>query len=229
MTGVTTTPAAQVERTILQERVVAVVRHVRAAEARAIAGSCLAGGLRVIEVTFTTPDADRIIADLVAQGHDGAVIGAGTILRADQVALAIDAGAQFLVSPLMDADILDAGRQAGVLTVPGALTPTEVGAARGLGATVVKLFPASSVGPAFARAIRDVLPDVRLMPTGGIGEPEVEAWLSAGAGAVGVSSLLNRVHAAEGPAAVEALASRLARNATRPRHVDDLVPNRSAP
>lgn len=228
MTGVVTTPA-QVERALLDERVVAVVRHERAADARAIAASCLVGGMRGIEVTFTTPDASRIIADLRAEGHEGAIVGAGSILHPDQVAQAVDAGAQFLVSPLTDPDVVAAGREAGVLTIPAVLTPTEVGAARRLGATLLKVFPAGSVGPGFAGAIRDVMPDVRLMPTGGIGEPDVETWLKAGAAAVGVGSLLNRALTAGGPAAVEELATRLARYADRPSHLADLVPDRGAP
>lgn len=210
--------AARTEQALLDERVVAVIRHDRADDARAIAASCLAGGLRAIEVTFTTPAAAAVIAELVAEGVDGAIIGAGTVLRSADAAAAVAAGARFLVSPVTDPDVLAAGRRAGVATVPGALTPTEIRVAHGHGAGLVKLFPAGGVGPSFVSAIASVLPGVRLMPTGGVGEPDVDAWLRAGAGAVGIGSQLNQAYAAGGAPGVEDLARRLARHAVRRSH-----------
>ncbi|HEY8340622.1 MAG TPA: bifunctional 4-hydroxy-2-oxoglutarate aldolase/2-dehydro-3-deoxy-phosphogluconate aldolase [Egibacteraceae bacterium] len=215
--------ARSTERALLDERVVAVVRHDSAEHARAIATSCLVGGLRAVEITFTTPAAAAVIADLVAEDVDGAVIGAGTVLRVSDVTAAAAAGARFLVSPVTDPDVLAAGRRAGLLTIPGALTPTEIGVARAHGARLVKLFPAGTVGPSFVTAIASVLPDVRLLPTGGVGEADVEAWLQAGAGAVGIGSQLTQAYAAGGPAAVEDLARRLARHALR----SDLEPHRA--
>jgi 2-dehydro-3-deoxyphosphogluconate aldolase / (4S)-4-hydroxy-2-oxoglutarate aldolase len=210
-----TVDETQVRETLLQERVVAVVRHENAVDAHAIASSCLAAGMRAIEITLTTPDACQIIAELVARNHTGAVIGAGTVLRAPQVDLAVDAGAGFLVAPLVDQDVLAIGRHAQILTIPGAMTPSEVGAAHAQGATIVKVFPAGSVGHSFAAAIRSVLPDVHLMPTGGLDEAHVQPWLAAGAGIVGVSSALNRVYSDGGGDAVEGLARRLAGFASR--------------
>lgn len=219
---------ARVERELAQERVVAVVRHDRADDARAIAAACVAGGMRAIEVTLTTPDAHRIIAELVAQAPAGTMIGAGTVLRPEEVTLAVDAGARFLVAPLTDPAVLAAGRHAEVLTIPGAMTPTEIGTARAHGARTVKVFPAGCVGPGIVGAVRSVLPDVRLMPTGGVGESDLEAWLGAGAVAVGIGSSLNRAYDTGGAAELEALASRLTRYAVRPRHLAVPASDRSA-
>ncbi|MTV27875.1 bifunctional 4-hydroxy-2-oxoglutarate aldolase/2-dehydro-3-deoxy-phosphogluconate aldolase [Nitriliruptoraceae bacterium ZYF776] len=204
------TDMSTIERALLDARVVAVVRHARADAAAAIARACVAGGLRAIEVTLTTPDAHRLVAELHDELGAEVLVGAGTILRADQVGAIVAAGARFLVAPITDEAALDAGREAGVVTIPGGMTPTEIAAAHARGARIVKLFPAGQLGPGFARAIRDVLPGVALMPTGGVGEADVAAWLDAGAGAVGIGSQLNRALADGGPAAVEALATRLA-------------------
>ena len=200
----------QVLETLLQERVVAVIRHDNAADAHAIASTCLAGGMRAIEVSLSTPHAYQVITELAASRHAHALVGAGTVLNAQQANLAVSAGARFLVTPVNEPDVLMAGRRADILTIPGAMTPTEVRQAAVSGARMVKIFPAGNLGPSFAAAICSVLPDVHLMPTGGLDEADVQPWLAAGAGAVGISSALNRVYADGGGDAVEALASRLA-------------------
>lgn len=202
--------AQQVQETLLQERVVAVVRHENAAEAHAIASTCLVAGMRVVEVTLTTPHAYQIITELAASRHADVLIGAGTVLNAQQANLAVSAGARFLVTPVIDPDVLMAGRRAEVLTIPGAMTPNEVRQAHAGGASMVKIFPAGNLGPSFAAAVRSVMPEVHLMTTGGLDEAQVQPWLAAGAGVVGISSALNRVYSDGGSDAVEALARRLA-------------------
>jgi 2-dehydro-3-deoxyphosphogluconate aldolase / (4S)-4-hydroxy-2-oxoglutarate aldolase len=200
----------QVGRAIAEARVVAVIRHERREDAATMAESCLAGGLRVVEVTMTVPDAAGVVADLVDSTGEDAVIGAGTVLDAAQVEVLAAAGARFLVSPVTDPAVQTAGQVAGILTIPGALTPTEIADAHRRGASVVKLFPAGCVGPSFIRATASVLPTVRLLPTGGVGEADVAAWLDAGSAAVGIGSAINAAYTAGGAGAVEALAARLA-------------------
>lgn len=220
---------AAADRLLAQERVVAVIRHANAEDALTIARRCLAGGLRVIEVTLTVPDALAIIAELAAEQHDDVLLGAGTVLHAHEVELATAAGARFVVSPVTDPAVLEAGRLAGVLTVPGALTPTEIAEAHRRGARTVKLFPAGTVGPALVGAVASVLPAVRLLPTGGVAEGDVAPWLAAGSVAVGIGSDLARAYTEGGAAGVEALAARLARHADRPLHLAETAPDRSKP
>lgn len=193
--------------TLARYRVVAVVRHGDPEVASGIARGCIAGGLGLIEITTTVPDAFALVADLVADAPDGVVVGAGTVLDADQVAGAVAAGARFLVSPVTDPDVLAAAAAAGVPFVPGAATPTEVGLAARLGAPVVKVFPAGDLGLSFLRAVVSVMPRVPLLPSGGIGVADVPAWLAAGAVAVAIGGELNAAHARGGVDAVTALAA----------------------
>jgi 2-dehydro-3-deoxyphosphogluconate aldolase / (4S)-4-hydroxy-2-oxoglutarate aldolase len=148
-----------------------------------LAGRALAaGGIRALEIAFTTPDAPDAIAELADDRE--LFVGAGTVLSADQAQSALDAGAAFLVSPSLVPSVLEVGRDAGVLALAGALTPTEVIAAAAQ-ADVVKLFPASLGGPAYLRALLAPLPDLRAVPTGGVDADNAAQWLDAGAFALG--------------------------------------------
>jgi 2-dehydro-3-deoxyphosphogluconate aldolase/(4S)-4-hydroxy-2-oxoglutarate aldolase len=119
-----------------------------------------------------------------------ALIGAGTVLEIAELDAACDAGAKFLVSPHFDPALLDRARERGVPYLPGALTPTEIVRAWKAGASCVKLFPGSAVGPGYVKAIRGPLPDVPLMPTGGVDEKNLGEWLKAGVVAVGMGGAL---------------------------------------
>lgn len=193
---------------LIDRRVVAVIRHDDVNAAEDIARSCVAGGLNAIEITLTTPGADQLIATLTADLPDAA-IGAGTVLDESVARQVIDAGATYMVSPVTDPKVMAVGRQAGVLTVPGVLTPTEAEMAAQQGAPMVKLFPASVVGRSFVRAIASVLPHISVMATGGIAEADVGPWLEAGTSAIGIGSDLNRAYTTGGGPEVEALARRL--------------------
>lgn len=158
---------------------------VRAAEA------VLAGGISIFEITMTVPDAVSVIRSLVARFRDRAVVGAGTVLDADAAGRCIDAGAAFIVSPGFDAATVAAAHARGVPAMPGALTPTEVITAVKAGADMVKIFPASAVGgPKYLRALRGPLPDVKLLPTGGVNASTAGDYIAAGAAALGVGSEL---------------------------------------
>jgi 2-dehydro-3-deoxyphosphogluconate aldolase / (4S)-4-hydroxy-2-oxoglutarate aldolase len=192
---------------LARHRLVAVVRNDDAGAARAIARACMAGGLRLVEITLTTPDATTLIADLVAEGGKDVIVGAGTVVTVDQVRAVVDAGAAFMVSPVTDPAVMAAARSAGVPLIPGAATPSEVARAAQLGAPAVKIFPASCLGLPFLRSVRAVLPDVPLLASGGIGVVDVASWLEAGALAVAIGSDLDAAYARDGADAVVQLAA----------------------
>jgi 2-dehydro-3-deoxyphosphogluconate aldolase/(4S)-4-hydroxy-2-oxoglutarate aldolase len=184
---------------VAAQRIVPVLRCRDADDAVATARAAARAGLTFVELTFTTPDVLDAVRTLVA---DGLRVAVGTVTSPAEVSVAAEAGAELVVSFACPDGFLEAARHAGVLAVPGALTPGEILAAAQAGAEVVKLFPARLAGPAMLADMRAVLPEVRLMPTGGIGLADAPAWLSAGALAVGLGSQLGTV-AAAGAAEVE--------------------------
>lgn len=143
------------------------------------------GGVTGIEVTFSTPDAPAVIRELIARHGHTAYIGAGTVTTPEQAALASDAGAEFLVSPGTLPDLARAMLDTGRVVMTGAMTPTEIMVALGIGVDVVKIFPASLGGPSYLGALRGPFPDAPLMPTGGVSPDNLSAWFQAGAVAVG--------------------------------------------
>ena len=167
----------------LAERgIVAVLRAGSAERAVAAARALAEGGVTVIEVTFSVPEAPSAIAELGTD--ESLLVGAGTVLSADQVDAAVQAGARFVVSPNLDEQVLDAAASRGVPALPGVLTPTEVArAARRC--SLVKLFPASLGGPALLAALREPFPGLAFVPTGGVTADSVGDWVRAGAAAVG--------------------------------------------
>jgi 2-dehydro-3-deoxyphosphogluconate aldolase / (4S)-4-hydroxy-2-oxoglutarate aldolase len=151
----------------------------------------LAGGISVFEITMTIPDAPAVIRALRDRLGERALIGAGTVLDAADARACIEAGAEFIVSPGFDPATIAAAHEAGIAAMPGALTPTEVIAAWKAGADVVKIFPCSALGGAsYLRALKDPLPQVKLMPTGGVNINTAKDFLAAGAVALGVGSEL---------------------------------------
>ena len=151
----------------------------------------LAGGVSVFEITMTIPDAPALIRALRTRLAERALIGAGTVLDAAEARACIEAGAEFVVSPGFDAATVAAAHEAGVAAMPGALTPTEVITAWKAGADVVKIFPCSALGGAsYLRALKAPLPQVKLMPTGGVNINTARDFLAAGAVALGVGSEL---------------------------------------
>jgi 2-dehydro-3-deoxyphosphogluconate aldolase/(4S)-4-hydroxy-2-oxoglutarate aldolase len=171
--------------------VIAVVRTSSATSAltlaRGLAGTDVAG----IEVTMTVPDAVEVIATLVSEGIEH--VGAGTVRTLAQLEACVDAGAQFLVSPHLDADLVRAGVARGVPVIPGALTPSEILRAMALGPSAVKLFPVSSAGGLeYLRALLEPIPDARFVVSGEVSLPEVAGYLAAGAWAACVGGSLWR-------------------------------------
>jgi 2-dehydro-3-deoxyphosphogluconate aldolase/(4S)-4-hydroxy-2-oxoglutarate aldolase len=182
---------AEICRRIEAVGIVPVVRTPTPELAMRAAAAVMEGGISVFEITMTVPNAVEVIRALVERFGDRALVGAGTVLDAAGAEACIDAGAAFVVSPGFDAAMVAAARARNTVVMPGALTPTEVITAWKAGADVVKIFPASAAGGApYLRALRGPLPQVKLMPTGGVNVNTVAAYIEAGAVALGVGSEL---------------------------------------
>jgi len=181
---------------IVEIGIVPVVRAGSGDEAIAMADAIGAGGVRALEITMTVPDAVKVIEQAVVRYGDRFLIGAGTVLDADQARACIDAGARFVVSPIVDEETIAYCRRAGIPALPGALTPTEVVRAWRAGADLVKVFPCSAVGgPAYVKALKGPLPQIPLVPTGGVTLATAAAFFAAGASAIGVGGDLCDVKA----------------------------------
>lgn len=177
-------------RRVLDLGLVAVVRspdgHLLADACRALAD----GGVEVVEITMTVPDALDVIRHVRRELGDRVLLGAGTILDAETARAALLAGAEYLVAPTLNLDVIRLCQRYDKLVMPGAFTPTEVLTAWEAGADIVKVFPADVLGPAFFKALRGPLPHVRLMPTGGVDLTTAADFLRAGACCLGVGSQL---------------------------------------
>jgi 2-dehydro-3-deoxyphosphogluconate aldolase / (4S)-4-hydroxy-2-oxoglutarate aldolase len=182
-------PATTTQR-VVAARVIAILRAPTAKHFLPVADALVAAGVQAIEITLTAPDALDAIARVSAEFGRSAVIGAGTVLTADEAEACIDAGAAFLVSPTAAPDVVAAAQIAGVAAYPAGLTPTEVVGAYRSGATAVKLFPASAVGPRFIADLHGPFPDIPIIPTGGIAIEDIPDWIAAGAVAVGLGGPL---------------------------------------
>jgi 2-dehydro-3-deoxyphosphogluconate aldolase/(4S)-4-hydroxy-2-oxoglutarate aldolase len=169
-------------------RVVPVVRADTPEQAVAAADALRDAGLSAVELTFTTAGAAGALRRVRERHGEALLLGAGTIRTAGELGAAVDAGADFLVTPHVDDELLATMVASGRLCLPGAFTPSEVARALAAGAAAVKLFPASTGGAAHLRALRGPFPELQAVPTGGIAAAEVRGWLEAGALAVGAGS-----------------------------------------
>ena len=171
--------------------VVAILRAADAARFLEVGRVLYEGGVRAVEVTLTSSGALEAFGRLNDELPGDAVLGVGTVRSVTDAELAVEAGATYLVAPDFRPEVVAWAAGNGVPVVPGALTPTEVAAAWAAGATAVKVFPVSAVGgPAYVKAVRAPLPEVPLVPTGGVGIDDIGAYLAAGAVAVGIGSPL---------------------------------------
>ena len=177
-------------RQIEDAGIVAVIRIKEPEKLRAVVEAISEGGVRALEVTMTVPGAVELIRQLAPTLPPGFVLGAGTVLDPETAARVIDAGATFVVSPVFRAAVIDACHARGVAAMPGCFTPTEILEAWDAGADIVKVFPATALGPTFFKDVRGPLPQVKLMPTGGVTVENAGDWIRAGAVAVGVGTAL---------------------------------------
>ncbi len=171
-------------------RVIAILRGDFGGREHEMVAAMIDGGLTAVEVTLNSPDALIKIAKLAALFGGRCAVGAGTVLRPGEVNQVADAGGTFIVSPNCDPRVIAATKHRRLASFPGAFTPTEIVAAMEAGADAVKIFPATTLGPSYIKAVRAPLSNVRLVPTGGVTPEMARAYLQAGAWAVGVGSEL---------------------------------------
>jgi 2-dehydro-3-deoxyphosphogluconate aldolase/(4S)-4-hydroxy-2-oxoglutarate aldolase len=175
---------------ILACGVVAVMRAPSGELLTDVAEALLAGGVEAIEITFTVPKAHRVLEQVADRLGDKIVLGAGTVLDSETARTAILAGARFIVGPSVNLDVIRLCRRYSCPVMPGALTPTEIVTAWEAGADVVKIFPSELTGPGYLKAVRAPLPQIRMMPTGGVNLKTAAEFIKAGACALGIGGSL---------------------------------------
>jgi 2-dehydro-3-deoxyphosphogluconate aldolase/(4S)-4-hydroxy-2-oxoglutarate aldolase len=176
-------------RRIAEIGVIPVVRAASAEEAVEVAEAISEGGIPILEITMTVPGALTVIAELSKRYGDHVLVGAGTVLDPEAASDCIKAGARFVVSPALNLKTIELCNREGIAHLPGTLTPTEVVAAWQAGADAVKVFPCSAVGgPKYLRALKAPLPQIRLVPTGGVSLTTARDFIAAGAWALGVGA-----------------------------------------
>ncbi|MFM1651733.1 bifunctional 4-hydroxy-2-oxoglutarate aldolase/2-dehydro-3-deoxy-phosphogluconate aldolase [Brevibacillus sp. B_LB10_24] len=175
---------------ILDSGVVAVIRGAKPEKIMAVAKALYEGGVTTLEITVETPKVLSLIEQVSAEYGDKLVVGAGTVLDPETARAAIMAGAQFIFSPTVNPKTIEITKRYGIVSIPGALTPTEILAAYERGADVIKVFPANVFGPGYLKDVHGPLPQIPLMPTGGVDLSNTAAYIKAGAVAVGVGSSL---------------------------------------
>jgi 2-dehydro-3-deoxyphosphogluconate aldolase/(4S)-4-hydroxy-2-oxoglutarate aldolase len=175
---------------ILDGGIVAVVRSESGEKLAQVVRALADGGVTAAEITFTVPDAVGVIRRVREELGDDVILGAGTVLDPETARAALLAGAEYIVAPTVNLDVIRLCRRYDKVVMPGALTPTEIVAAWEAGADVVKIFPADLGGPAYLKALRAPLPQVKMMPTGGVDLNTAEAFLKAGACCLGIGGSL---------------------------------------
>lgn len=210
---------SQVLAEITETGVIAVIRMTDSAKLIPVVQAVSAGGIRCIEITMTVPNAVAMLSEARRTVSSNIVLGAGTVTDGATAEAVMDNGAAFVVSPILDLTIIEACQRRGVVVMPGCYTPTEIFAAARRGCDLIKVFPATSLGPSFLKDIRGPFPDLRLVPTGGVTIENVGEWIAAGAAAVGIGSdLLDKAAIAKGQFEVlTERAARLAANVARAR------------
>ena len=170
--------------------VVAIIRANSSGELIDVAAAIKEGGVDVIEVTMTTPDALQVISDVSKKYGDEVLIGVGSVLDAETARAAILAGAEFVVSPVVKQDVIELSRRYSKVVMPGAFTPTEILTAWEMGADYVKVFPSSFGGASYIKAVKAPLPQIPLVPTGGVNVDTAGEFIKAGSATLGVGSAL---------------------------------------
>ncbi|MEC5424535.1 bifunctional 2-keto-4-hydroxyglutarate aldolase/2-keto-3-deoxy-6-phosphogluconate aldolase [Virgibacillus sp. C22-A2] len=194
---------SEVTNRINQSKIVAVIRGENAEEALAIANASSAGGIDIIELTYTTPSVDDVFKEMASSD---AIVGAGTVLDEQTARNAIIHGAKFIVSPHFDSKIAKLCNRYSVLYMPGCMTIKEIVQALEYGCSIIKLFPANAFEPNFIKSIKGPLPNVEVMPTGGINRDNINDWIDAGAFSVGIGSDLTKAYRKNNAAGVTDLA-----------------------
>jgi len=204
---------------ILETGVIAVIRMTDSAKLIPVVQAVSAGGIRCIEITMTVPNAVAMLKEVGRIVGSDVVLGAGTVTDPEIAEAVINNGAAFVVSPILDPAVIEVCQNRSVVAVPGCYTPTEILAAARKGCDLIKVFPATSLGPSFIKDLRGPFPHLRLVPTGGVTIENVGEWIRAGAAAVGIGSdLLDKAAISkENYAVLTERAARLASNVAQAR------------
>ena len=180
----------QILKIILDKKIIAVIRIKEEEKLKKVIEAIYNGGISVVEITMTVPNALRLIEKMSEEFEEKVLIGVGSVLNKTIAEEAIKAGAKYVVSPVFKKEILETAHKYNLPAMPGAFTPTEIQAAHEAGADIVKVFPADIVGMNFFKAVLAPLPHLKLMPTGGVSLTNAGEWLKAGACAVGIGTAL---------------------------------------
>lgn len=192
----------EIYRTLKEEKAVAVIRTKTYEEAKEISIAAIDGGMKIIEVTMSVPNAPKLIKELKEE-YKNACVGAGTVLSKDDVDECIENNADFIVSPCIDEEVIAYVNQRKVLIIPGVMTISELNKAYKLGLRFIKVFPGNVVGKAFIGAAKSIFPDLSIMPTGGVNKDNIHEWIQIGADCSGIGSDLNKVYKINGAAGVK--------------------------
>ncbi|ASB86877.1 bifunctional 4-hydroxy-2-oxoglutarate aldolase/2-dehydro-3-deoxy-phosphogluconate aldolase [Bacillus sonorensis] len=174
---------------IEKHKVIAIIRGYRAEDALKITEALKAGGIRLVEMTLNSPQAIKAIEAVSEQFGDDMLIGAGTVLDSESARAALAAGAQFILSPTVNEETIKLTKRYGAVSIPGAFTPTEILTAYENGGDIIKVFP-GTMGPGYIKDIHGPLPQIPLLPTGGVGLENIREYLDAGAIGAGIGSSL---------------------------------------
>lgn len=179
---------------IKKEKIISVIRCENQDVVEKTIDAIVESGIHLIEITMTTPNAVELIESLIKKYENtGVIIGAGTVLDEESAKKVIEAGAKFVISPILDENVINVCNKYNVLSVPGIATPTEAYTAMKFGAEIVKLFPSNIYGPAFVKTIKGPFSNIQIIPTGGVSLENIDKWLESGAIAVGIGGEFTKV------------------------------------
>ena len=194
-----------------KEKAVAVIRTKTYEDAREISIAAIEGGMNIIEVTMSVPNAPKLIKELKNEYKD-ACVGAGTVLTRDAVDECIENNADFIVSPCIDEEIISYANQRKALIIPGLMTMSELNKVYKMGLRFIKVFPGNVVGKGFIGAAKSIFPDINIMPTGGVNKDNIGEWIQNGADCSGIGSDLNKVYKSNGTVGVKEYCSEVIKN-----------------
>ena len=192
----------KIYNTLKEEKAVAVIRTKTYEEAKEISIASIEGGMKIIEVTMSVPNAPELIKELKDQ-YNGTCVGAGTVLTKDAVDDCIENNADFIVSPCIDEEIIKYAIQRKVLIIPGLMTMSELNKVYKMGLRFIKVFPGNVVGKGFIGSAKSIFEDISIMPTGGVNKDNISEWIQAGADCSGIGSDLNKAYKSNGAVGVK--------------------------
>lgn len=192
----------KIYETLKEEKAVAVIRTSTYEEAKEISIAAIEGGMKIIEVTMSVPNAPKLIKELKGE-YKNACVGAGTVLTKDAVDECIENGADFIVSPCLDEEVLEYATQRKALMIPGLMTMSEINKVYKKGLRFIKIFPGNVVGKGLIGAAKSIFPDINIMPTGGVNKDSISEWIQAGADCSGIGSDLNKAYKSNGTKGVK--------------------------